>query len=118
MKNIAIILSVCAALGCVSAVQKLQIGIKKRVENCEIKAQKGDLVHMHYTVNLRINRKEISLLNFFCSLMSNKFLLSIQGTLENGVVFDSSIEREQPLTFTLGTGQVSFSIDFFMQIKQ
>lgn len=30
----------------------------------------------------------------------------LKGTLENGKVFDSSVEREQPLTFTLGTGQV------------
>lgn len=30
-----------------------------------------------------------------------------KGTLEDGKVFDSSLEREQPLTFTLGTGQVS-----------
>ncbi|XP_055311749.1 peptidyl-prolyl cis-trans isomerase FKBP2 [Sitodiplosis mosellana] len=76
MKSLIVVLSVLAAVGCINA-QKLQIGIKKRVENCEIKAQKGDLVHIHYT-----------------------------GTLENGKVFDSSVEREQPLTFTLGTGQV------------
>ncbi|XP_031625683.1 peptidyl-prolyl cis-trans isomerase FKBP2 [Contarinia nasturtii] len=77
MKNIALFLSVLAALSCTLDAQKLQIGIKKRVENCEIKAQKNDLVHIHYT-----------------------------GTLENGKIFDSSLEREQPLTFTLGTGQV------------
>lgn len=29
---------------------KLQIGIKKRVENCTVKTRKGDLVHIHYTV--------------------------------------------------------------------
>lgn len=29
-----------------------------------------------------------------------------QGTLEDGTVFDSSIPREQPLTFTVGAGQV------------
>lgn len=34
----------------------------------------------------------------------------MQGMLENGKVFDSSVEREQPLTFTLGTGQVSLSV--------
>jgi FKBP-type peptidyl-prolyl cis-trans isomerase len=28
------------------------------------------------------------------------------GTLENGTVFDSSYSRNQPFTFTLGTGQV------------
>lgn len=50
MKSFLVILSVLAAVSCINA-QKLQIGIKKRVENCEIKAQKGDLVHIHYTVN-------------------------------------------------------------------
>lgn len=29
---------------------KLQIGIKKRVDNCAIKSKRGDLLHMHYTV--------------------------------------------------------------------
>lgn len=29
---------------------KLQIGIKKRVENCSVKSKRGDLLHMHYTV--------------------------------------------------------------------
>lgn len=56
---------------------KLKIGIKKRIENCEQKTRKGDIVHMHYT-----------------------------GKLEDGTEFDSSIPRGQPLTFTLGTGQV------------
>lgn len=57
---------------------KLQIGIKKRSENCERKAQKGDSLHMHY-----------------------------KGTLKDGgSEFDSSYSRGQPLIFTLGTGQV------------
>jgi hypothetical protein len=30
--------------------KKLQIGIKKRVENCSMKSKRGDLLHMHYTV--------------------------------------------------------------------
>lgn len=30
-----------------------------------------------------------------------------QGTLEDGTEFDSSIQRDQPLSFTLGAGQVS-----------
>ncbi|KAF4077307.1 hypothetical protein AMELA_G00206610 [Ameiurus melas] len=57
--------------------KKLQIGIKKRVENCPIKSRKGDVLNMHYT-----------------------------GRLEDGTEFDSSIPRNQPFTFTLGTGQV------------
>lgn len=51
MKGFVVILSLLAAVSCINA-QKLQIGIKKRVENCEIKAQKGDLVHIHYTVKV------------------------------------------------------------------
>lgn len=51
MKNIAIILSILGALSLTVAGQKIQIGIKKRAENCEIKTQKGDLVHIHYTVS-------------------------------------------------------------------
>ena len=58
-------------------VTKLQIGVKKRVENCEMKSRKGDTLHMHYT-----------------------------GTLQDGTEFDSSIPRGEPLSFTLGSGQV------------
>ncbi|XP_053680081.1 peptidyl-prolyl cis-trans isomerase FKBP2 [Anopheles nili] len=61
----------------VQAEAKLKIGVKKRVENCTVRTKKGDLVHMHYT-----------------------------GTLEDGTEFDSSIPRGNPLTFTLGMGQV------------
>lgn len=50
MKSIFVILSILLAIDWAMAAQKLQIGIKKRVENCEMKAQKGDLVHIHYTV--------------------------------------------------------------------
>lgn len=31
-------------------VKKLQIGVKKRVENCDQKSRRGDLLSMHYTV--------------------------------------------------------------------
>ncbi|XP_045586136.1 peptidyl-prolyl cis-trans isomerase FKBP2 isoform X2 [Procambarus clarkii] len=58
-------------------VKKLQIGVKKRVDNCTLKSRRGDLLHMHYS-----------------------------GKLEDGTEFDSSYPRGQPLTFTLGSGQV------------
>lgn len=29
----------------------LQIGIKKRMENCTAKSKKGDLLHLHYNVS-------------------------------------------------------------------
>lgn len=57
---------------------KLQIGIKKRAENCERKATKGDSLHMHYRGSLK----------------------------DGGAEFDNSYKRGQPLVFTLGTGQV------------
>jgi len=30
--------------------KKLQIGVKKKVENCERRSKKGDVLKMHYTV--------------------------------------------------------------------
>uniref|UniRef100_A0A023FNR3 peptidylprolyl isomerase n=1 Tax=Amblyomma cajennense TaxID=34607 RepID=A0A023FNR3_AMBCJ len=57
--------------------KRLQIGVKKRVENCDARSRKGDVLHMHY-----------------------------RGTLEDGTEFDSSYNRGEPLTFTLGSGQV------------
>jgi len=56
---------------------KLQIGVKKRVEGCEVKSRKGDTLYIHYT-----------------------------GFLQDGTEFDSSIPRGEPFTFTLGSGQV------------
>jgi FK506-binding protein 2 len=70
---------ILAAEADTSKEKKLQIGIKKRVnpEKCKIKSRKGDVLHMHY-----------------------------KGELEDGSEFDSSISRNQPFVFTLGTGQV------------
>ena len=43
---------VAMVIGKESKTKKLQIGIKKRVENCTVKSKRGDLLHMHYTVTL------------------------------------------------------------------
>ena len=32
-------------------VTKLQIGVKKRVEDCKMRSKKGDSLQMHYTVS-------------------------------------------------------------------
>jgi len=77
MKLFVVLCLIAMVIAKESKPKKLQIGIKKRVENCTIKSKRGDLLHMHYT-----------------------------GTLEDGTEFDSSIPRGQPLTFTLGSGQV------------
>uniref|UniRef100_A0A3Q3QYW5 peptidylprolyl isomerase n=1 Tax=Monopterus albus TaxID=43700 RepID=A0A3Q3QYW5_MONAL len=71
------VLCLCPAAVSGAEKKKLQIGIKKRVDNCPIKSRKGDVLNMHYT-----------------------------GKLEDGTEFDSSIPRGNPFTFTLGTGQV------------
>ena len=34
-----------------TAVKKLQIGVKKRVENCDQRSRRGDVLSMHYTVS-------------------------------------------------------------------
>lgn len=38
--------------------KKLQIGIKKRVDNCPIKSRKGDVLNMHYTVSNPTQQKQ------------------------------------------------------------
>ncbi|KAI8579095.1 hypothetical protein K450DRAFT_243836 [Umbelopsis ramanniana AG] len=75
----------CLALGVsVEALKEppttLQIGIKKKIPDaeCTTRTKTGDKVSMHYT-----------------------------GTLfETGEKFDSSLDRDDPLTFVLGTGRV------------
>ncbi|TYZ66329.1 hypothetical protein PybrP1_012483 [[Pythium] brassicae (nom. inval.)] len=57
---------------------KLRIGVKFRPAECAHKSQPGDRLSMHYTGSLRTD----------------------------GSVFDSSLPRNQPFDFTLGSGQV------------
>nr|AAD01596.1 peptidyl-prolyl cis-trans isomerase [Onchocerca volvulus] len=56
---------------------RLQIGVKKREDNCEIRSRKGDIVNVHYV-----------------------------GMLEDGTEFDNIRFRNKPFIFTLGMGQV------------
>lgn len=54
MKNIALILSVLTALCCAVDIQKLQIVVENNVEDCEYRAQNGDLVYTYYTVSIEL----------------------------------------------------------------
>eukprot|EP01080_Neovahlkampfia_damariscottae_P002852 gene2852-4695_t len=56
---------------------RLQVGIKFRPENCDVKTADGDMISVHY-----------------------------KGTLTDGTKFDSSYDRNDPFTFKLGEGQV------------
>ncbi|KAL3151684.1 hypothetical protein ABBQ38_012669 [Trebouxia sp. C0009 RCD-2024] len=58
-------------------VTKLQIGVKHKPSTCDKKAKAGDKVAVHYS-----------------------------GALTDGSVFDSSYTRGDPISFTLGQGQV------------
>lgn len=57
---------------------KLRVGIKFRPQECARKSTKGDLLSMHYTGSLR----------------------------RSGQKFDSSLDRDSPFQFTLGSAQV------------
>ncbi|XP_065165897.1 peptidyl-prolyl cis-trans isomerase FKBP2-like [Atheta coriaria] len=57
--------------------RRLQIGIKKRLKDCDLRTKKGDFLHVHY-----------------------------KGMFETEDEFDNSYIRNQPFTFTLGQGQV------------
>merc|ERR1711868_129419 len=73
-----ILMQTLVVMGEEKKITKLQIGVKKRVEDCPMKSRKGDKLSVHY-----------------------------RGTLHaDGSEFDSSYERGEPLSFTLGSGQV------------
>lgn len=72
------ILTFFLALVQAGTLTELEIKTVKAVSNCKQTAKKGDLISVHYTGSL----------------------------LSDGTVFDSSINRGQPIQFTLGVGQV------------
>jgi len=79
MARILFFVSLLAFFGLAFAeVKDLQIGVKHKPEECPIKSRQGDRLSMHYTGTL----------------------------LADGSKFDSSVDRNQPFEFVLGTGQV------------
>ena len=86
---------------------------------CEQKAKTGDKLSIHYTVWTHPEKAVILLtgsraseLAYFSSLRTGSCeggrptWVGLQGSLTDGSVFDSSVERGAPFEFTLGTGQV------------
>ncbi|EPQ26714.1 uncharacterized protein PFL1_05693 [Pseudozyma flocculosa PF-1] len=75
--TLAVLFASAAAVLAKEPPTELQVGVKHRPTDCPIKSQNGDRLSMHYT-----------------------------GTLWDKTKFDSSLDRNQPFEFTLGTGQV------------
>ncbi|KAN0062666.1 Peptidyl-prolyl cis-trans isomerase fpr2 [Thecaphora frezii] len=73
----ALFVSAGAALATKEPPTELQIGVTHRPAECHLKSKIGDPLKMHYT-----------------------------GKLWDGTKFDSSLDRDQPFEFVLGTGQV------------
>ena len=51
--------------------KKLQIGVKKKVENCDRRSKKGDTLHMHYTVSV-FNLRSIMFWFMLCKGFDNR----------------------------------------------
>eukprot|EP00798_Chlamydomonas_sp_ICE-L_P020661 gene20661-27447_t len=66
-----------AAIAAEAPVSELQIETTHMPESCDIKAEAGDKIWVHYV-----------------------------GSLVDGKVFDSSRKRDEPISFKLGGGQV------------
>lgn len=46
-----VVSSILSHVECDGKIKKLQIGVKKRIENCTRKSKNGDSLEMHYTVS-------------------------------------------------------------------
>lgn len=54
MKCSVILISLVLVLVCCDdrELARLQIGVKKRIDNCEIRSKKGDTLNVHYVVSM------------------------------------------------------------------
>lgn len=118
-----IAISLCAGENA-SSKKKLQIGIKKRVDNCTLKSKKGDTLYVNYVVCwtghpdpfklvLLYSIVGFNTVNFISPVESSVLLsmqffqlsLIFQGALEDGTEFDKN-SPDDPFLVTLGYGQV------------
>lgn len=85
--------------------KKLQIGIKKRVDNCPIKSRKGDVLNMHYTVSIRL----FSLNTNQCPNISSYYLsvLTCRGNWRMGQSLTAASRGISPSLSHLALGRLS-----------
>ena len=84
--------------------------MQHKPEECTVKAKPGDTVAVHYTVRgnssteLVASGRLLQLIQLW--IRSETAAGTLQGALTDGTVFDSSVERGDPISFKLGQGQV------------
>ena len=131
MHQLCAALLLVAAAAAASKPTSLQIGVKKKAESCELQAANGDVVSIHFTVRLSATRNApervanmiiiIIYNSVFChsarpavrrgACLSESIRLAQGKLFDTNEVFDSSIPRGDPFTFTVGKSQVIKGLD-------